>query len=313
MKQKLYRLEPVFEERLWGTQRLREKYGYETDLDNIAEVYNVCAMPGHLDNVVSGTGLFLSEFYREHRELFGCDTEEMPVEVCMAHSNSYLSVQVHPDDAYAFLHEGSRGRPEGGVVIEADGDCRVVLGHHAKTREEFKELAEKGEWDRLLRYIETKPDQYTQTPAWTLHAFCPNALVVAFSTNADITYRLYDYERLDPKTGRLRQLHTQQVIDHVTVPDDTIQAFYPEVRREQGCEICQYHDEPGAFTCGRIKVSGTGRYETDDFMFYVCVDGAGTINRVPVKGGETLFAPKGFGVAVFEGELDLMYVTYRNK
>lgn len=174
-------------------------------MDVIAEVYNVCGMQGHLDNVVTGTGMHLSEFYVAHNEqYFKCNQKTLPVEICMAHSNSFLSVQVHPDDKYALLHENSRGRPEGGVIIEANDNTRSILGHNAKTREEFANMVENKDWENLFRYVEEKVDYYTDTPAWTLHALGKDALCVAFSTNADITYRLYDFERLDPKTNKPR-------------------------------------------------------------------------------------------------------------
>ena len=176
MRKKIYRIEPVFEQRIWGTQRLRERYHYETDLENIAEVYNVCAMPGHLDNVVTGTGLHLSEFYHRYPELFDCSERDMPVEICMAHSNSFLSIQNHPDDGYALAHEGTRGRPEGWVILEGLEKNRMVMGHYAKDREEFQELSLKQDWEHLFRYIEMEPGQYVHVPGGSLHAFCKDAI-----------------------------------------------------------------------------------------------------------------------------------------
>ena len=157
MEGKIYKILPVFEERIWGTQELRERYGYETDLNNIAEVYNVVALPGHLDNEVEGTGMRLSEFYHKNRELFGCSPEDMPVMTCMAHSNSYLSIQLHPDDPYALAHTGMRGRPEGWVILDGPEDNEIVLGHNAATKEEFMEWSNQKEWDKLFRYVNMKP------------------------------------------------------------------------------------------------------------------------------------------------------------
>ena len=313
MEKKIYRIEPVFEERIWGTKRLQEKYGYKTDLNNIAEVYNVCAMPGHLDNIVTGTGLHLSEFYKQNRDLFDSDTEEMPVETCMAHSNSYLSIQVHPDDEYALAHEGTRGRPEGWTIIEGPEKSEMEIGNNAKTKEEFIVLSNEKNWDKLFRYVQMEKYQYIHVPAGSLHAFCKDAVAVAFSNNADVTYRLYDFDRLDAKTGKPRDLHVQKVFDTVTVPDNHLDPFWPEKHEDNGCVISNYHDEPGVYTAGRIEVEKEGIYETDKFMFYTCVDGSGSINGEPIKAGETLFVPKEYGKILIKGPIDLMYVTYKRR
>lgn len=313
MEKRIYHIEPVFEQRIWGTQRLREKYGYKTELENIAEVYNVCAMPGHLDNVVTGTGMHLSEFYHRNRELFGCSPTDMPVEICMAHSVDFLSIQTHPDDEYALVHEGTRGRPEGWIILEGPEKNRMVIGHNADSREEFKELTLKKDWDRLFRYIEMAPGQYIHVPAGSLHAFCKDAIAVAFSTNADITYRLYDFDRIDAATGRSRELHLQQVFDTVNIPDRKLECFWPKKHETDGCIISDFYSEPGVYTAGRIEVREEGTYKRDTFMFYVCVDGEGEISGVPIRAGETVFVPAGYGEIMIKGNVDLMYVTYLDK
>ena len=313
MEKRIYGIEPVFEQRIWGTQHLREKYQYKTELDNIAEVYNVCAMPGHLDNIVTGTGMRLSEFYHRNRELFECPAADLPVEICMAHSNSFLSIQNHPDDSYALEHEGSRGRPEGWVILEGLEKNRMVMGHYAHDKKEFQELSMGKEWDRLFRYIEMEPGQYIHVPAGSLHAFCKDAVAVAFSTNADITYRLYDFDRVDASTGRPRELHIQKLFDTITVPDDRLDCFWPKKYEADGCTISDFYDEEGVYTSGRIELTKEGIYHTGRFMFYVCVGGAGEISGVPIKAGETVFVPAHFGNIILKGTLDLMYITYREK
>lgn len=310
---RIYKIEPVFEQRIWGTQRLRERYQYQTELENIAEVYNVCAMAGHLDNVVTGTGMRLSEFYRVHRELFGnCERREMPVEVCMAHSDSYLSIQLHPDDEYALANEGTRGRPEGWVIIEGAESNPVELGHKAVSLEQFEKLTENKEWDKLFRYIDMKIGQYVHVPAGSLHAFCKDAIAVAFSTNADVTYRLYDFDRIDSATGKPRELHIKKVLDNITVPDNQIDSFWPETKQQGGCRVTEFYDEAGVYTSGRIETNGGGRVNAEEFRFYVCADGHGKIGDAEIKAGETVFVPSGFGELELAGNMDLMYITYHD-
>ena len=80
MEKKIYFIEPVFEAKYWGGQALKERYGYTPDLPNIAIAYHVIALPQHhLDNTVRETGEKLSEFYKNHSELFGCNREDFPI------------------------------------------------------------------------------------------------------------------------------------------------------------------------------------------------------------------------------------------
>lgn len=310
---KLYKIAPVFEARLWGGQAIRDKFGYVTDLPNIAEVYNVVALPGHLDNDVEGTGLTLSEFFAAHPELFGCDWDRVPVETCIAYAVETLSIQVHPDDEYGLAHGGMRGRPEGVVVIDGLEHNRVVVGHHAQTLEQFAEWSRDKEWDKLLRYIDLKKDDFVNIPAGTLHAFGSGSIAVAFSPNSDITYRLYDFDRIDPATGTERELHVQQVLDTVTVPDDQVVAVAPQPVVEDGCEVTLYHDDPGSYTAGRVRTTGRGTFSRPEFVFFTCIAGSGSIDDMAIAAGETVFVPCGFGSVTIEGDLDLMYVSYKNK
>lgn len=311
---KLYKIAPVFEARLWGGQAIRERFGYETELPNIAEVYNVVALPGHLDNEVEGTGMTLSEFFAAHPELFGCDWDRMPVETCIAYAIEDLSIQVHPDDAYGLEHGGMRGRPEGVVVIEViEAEAHPVVGHHAQSLEQFREWALAGEWERLVRRVELKQDDFINIPAGTLHAFGPGSIAVAFSPNSDITYRLHDYDRVDPATGEPRELHFQEVFDTITVPDDRLVPVPPRPVMENGCEVTLYHDDPGSYTAGRVRTTERGVFARPEFVFFTCIEGAGRIDNMDIAAGETIFVPCDFGEVTIEGELDLMYVSYRNR
>lgn len=218
-----------------------------------------------------------------------------------------------PDDEYSLAHEGTRGRPEGWTIIEGPEKSEIEMGNNALTKEEFIELSEKKDWDKLFRYIQMEKYQYIHVPSGSLHAFCKDAIAVAFSNNADVTYRLYDFDRIDAKTGKPRDLHIQKVYDTVTVPDNKLDPFWPKTEKKDGLEISYYHDEPGVYTAGRIKVDENGKYNTDKFMFYCCVEGSGYINNEPIKAGETLFVPKNFGEITITGPVDLMYVTYRKR
>jgi mannose-6-phosphate isomerase class I len=255
----------------------------------------------------------LHEFYRKNRELFGSDTEDMPVRMIMGSSSQPLSVQVHPSDEYGLSHDGMRGKHEGCVFLEGEGEGTMVFGHYAKTKEEFIHLSRTGQWDKLLKYAVTKKDYFVHIPYGTLHAFGAGGVIAAFSTNGDVTYRLWDYDRIDPETGKTRQLHVQQVYDNVTVPDADREAVLVQPYEKDGCLIYAYHDEPGVYSGGRIKVEKVGVFELDEFIFFTVVNGEGTIGGVPVKPAETVFVPQKYGPIRFVGKLEMVYVSYKGR
>lgn len=314
MENKIYSVEPVFQAKYWGGQALRARYGYESGLPNIAIAYHVIALPGHgLDNVISGTGETLSQFYANHAALFCCDSEKFPVRMDSENNVEQLSIQLHPNDAYCLAHEGERGKVECSILVQGDGDHMSIRGHHAKTREEFRRLVEEKAWDKLLRVVKIHEGEFKYTPLGTLHGSPskpsdPNVVSLCFETNSDITYRLYDYDRNISD----RPLHTEKIIDTVNIPDDQNYGVPVTPRRANGCTIYDYLDLPGAVACFRLQTDAQGSFEREQFMFMFCIEGKGTVNGYPLKKGETIFIPYKFGRLALEGNLDLGVVSYTN-
>ena len=105
----VYRVEPLYKSFVWAGHKLIDRFGLKTDLENVGTIYNVLALPGELDNPVTGTGMTLSELYQAHRELFGCSDEVFPVRMTITCNEGFQSYQSHPGDEYAMAHEGCRG------------------------------------------------------------------------------------------------------------------------------------------------------------------------------------------------------------
>lgn len=311
---KIVKIEPYCEPRMWGGgKRLTEDFHYDTDVTPLGEVYNVVALPGHADCAVPEMNTTLSQLYIDHPEWFECDTEELPVRVNILDPMADLSIQIHPDDEYAKGYNGGRGKPEAWVILDTPEDGKIEFGHHANTREEFEEWTENREWDKLLRYLPARKDAFIDIPTGTLHAIGTGVLTYNISRNADLTLRLYDYDRIDPSTGEKRDIQPEEVYENVCVPDRLIEfQDFPSVH-EHGLEVTRYTDEPGLYTLYRIKSKDKGKFLHDNFAFYTCVKGEGTIDGVPVRQGETLLVPKGMGWVELEGDMDLFLASYRNE
>ena len=312
MEQKIYRIKPVFEERMWGGQHLIEKYHYQTELKNIAESYCCIAIPNHLDCDVIDTGDKLSDFYHQNRELFGSDTDDIPIRLTVESVMDNMSVQIHPEDEYALEHFHQYGKP-GGILYLEGTPTDLLLGHHAKTKEEFIQWNETRQFDKLFRFVDYVPGDFIHIPANTLHSFRIRGIMIAFARNSDVTLRLYDYDRMDPKTGKPRKMHVKEVYENVTIPDDQILPTRGRIVEQGALTHTVYYDAPGEYTAGRVQVKEMASFALDEFYFLFCVNGGGTVNGQRFQMGDVLFVPQKFGPIDLAGDMDFVYCSYKNK
>ena len=312
MEQKIYRIKPVFEERMWGGQHLIEKYHYQTELKNIAESYCCIAIPNHLDCDVIDTGDKLSDFYHQNRELFGSDTDDIPIRLTVESVMDNMSVQIHPEDEYALEHFHQYGKP-GGILYLEGTPTDLLLGHHAKTKEEFIQWNETRQFDKLFRFVDYVPGDFIHIPANTLHSFRIRGIMIAFARNSDVTLRLYDYDRMDPKTGKPRKMHVKEVYENVTIPDDQILPTRGRIVEQGALPHTVYYDAPGEYTAGRVQVKEKASFALDEFYFLFCVNGGGTVNGQRFQMGDVLFVPQKFGPIDLAGDMDFVYCSYKNK
>lgn len=214
-------LQPQFKERIWGGTALRDRFGYDIPSDLTGECWAISAHPNG-PNVVAGgpyRGKTLAQLWDEHRELFGgTEGDRFPLLTKILDANKDLSVQVHPDDYYAYEHEnGELGKTECWYIIDCKEDAEIVYGHMARTRTELVTMINSGDWENLLRRIKIKPGDFYYVPSGTIHALCEGTLVLETQQSSDTTYRVYDYDRTD-QNGEKRELHLEQAIHVTTVP-----------------------------------------------------------------------------------------------
>ncbi|KRL40110.1 mannose-6-phosphate isomerase, class I [Liquorilactobacillus nagelii] len=214
-------LKPVFHEKLWGGRLLEKDFGYQLPAGKIGECWSISGHP-HGTNVIENgqyQGQLLSKVYENHPELFGNPVSKVfPLLVKFLDAEASLSVQVHPDNAYAAEHEGELGKTECWYVLHAEPGAYLIYGHHAKTQAELRQMIEAGDWEHLLRKKYVKTGDFVYVPSGTIHALNKGIEVIETQQSSDTTYRLYDYDRVEEKTGKKRELHLQQSIDVTDVP-----------------------------------------------------------------------------------------------
>jgi mannose-6-phosphate isomerase len=208
-------LEPRFVPRLWGARRLAPLFPEAHELaEPIGEVW----MTGEQCRILTGPyagrtlGEAWSEFPPDWRGRRLAATETFPLLVKFLFPREPLSVQVHPDDAYARTHEGSRGKTEMWYVIAAEPGAAVYVGlKPGVTASAFRQALREGRVEQLLEPIPLAAGEAVFVPAGTVHAIGPGLVLCEIQEYSDLTYRIFDYHRLTAE-GRPRELHIAQAL-----------------------------------------------------------------------------------------------------
>lgn len=301
-------LNPVFKEMIWGGNQLAEKFGYEIPSDKTGECWAVSAHPNGDCTVREGeyAGRKLSELFKEEPELFGnLPLDRFPLLIKIIDAKADLSIQVHPDDAYAKVHEnGSLGKTECWYILDCPEDATLVVGHNAGSREELKEMIDQKRWSELIREVPVKKGDFIQINPGTVHAIKGGLMILETQQNSDITYRVYDYDRLS--NGKPRELHVQQSIDVITVPapsaeDSVSHAADLPANTMNELIACDY------YKVYKLSVTEPVSFEQEyPFLIMSVIEGEGLVNGQMIRKGDHFILPSGFGKVELQGDMTLI-------
>lgn len=301
-------LDPVFKEMIWGGNQLAEKFGYEIPSDKTGECWAVSAHPNGDCTVREGeyAGRKLSELFKEEPELFGSlPLDRFPLLIKIIDAKADLSIQVHPDDAYAKVHEnGSLGKTECWYILDCPEDATLVVGHNAGSREELKEMIDQKRWSELIREVPVKKGDFIQINPGTVHAIKGGLMILETQQNSDITYRVYDYDRLS--NGKPRELHVQQSIDVITVPapsaeDSVSHAADLPANTMNELIACDY------YKVYKLTVTEPVSFEQEHpFLIMSVIEGEGLVNGQMIRKGDHFILPSGFGKVDLQGDMTLI-------
>ncbi|MCR5331107.1 MAG: class I mannose-6-phosphate isomerase [Lachnospiraceae bacterium] len=303
----LIRLNPVFKQMVWGGSRLRTEFGYEIPGDDTGECWAISAHR-HGDCTVKGgqyDGKTLSWLWENRPGLFGeIHSEGFPLLVKIIDAKQDLSVQVHPDDEYARIHEdGSRGKTECWYILDCDPGASIIIGHNAASRGELADMIENNRWSGLLREVPVKKGDFFQIFPGTVHAIKGGTLILETQQNSDITYRVYDYGRL--QNGRPRDLHIRQSLDVITVPFDENVSF------DRGEPIPGGPDEAlvkcAFYSVWHFKCTGDCTYRpSGKCLLCSVISGEGTVNGEKVSKADHFIIPAGYETLRTTGEFEMI-------
>lgn len=212
---------PIFKEKIWGGDRLRVVAGKDIPAGSkIGESWEISDHVGDLSIVSEGphAGKSLRDLMLEHRdELLGQVKPEVgdrfPLLLKLLDANDVLSVQVHPDDAYAREHEnGDPGKTEAWFILHAEPGSRMIHGlKQGVTRTQFEELLRAGRLAECLRSVPVSPGDVLFCPSGTVHAIGAGIALVELQQNSDTTYRAFDWNRVG-LDGKPRDLHIDRAL-----------------------------------------------------------------------------------------------------
>ena len=276
---KIIRLTPACKDYPWGGALLREKYGVNSDLEPLAEAWALSCHPDGESIIAEGEhqGQRLSGCAAQYGANFwGTKCEEfdgLPLLIKLIDAKTNLSIQVHPDNAYALEHEHQYGKTEMWYVVGHEEGAKLYLGFNQPVdRAKYLEYLEAGRLAELLNaYTVADGDSYF-IPSGTIHAIGKGLLIAEIQQTSDITYRVFDWNRVDPKTGKGRELHTELALDAIEYKarSDYKTVAAPRVNAPVTLEKCPY------FQTNSLIVDGTAERDyapLDSFVIYICLDG----------------------------------------
>lgn len=307
-ERKPFLLKPVGKDYLWGGNRLNDDFAKNIEMEPLAETWECSTHPDGTNIVASGefAGMSLKKVLEENPEFTGTHPKMkngLPILIKLIDAKRDLSVQVHPDDEYAKEHEnGQLGKTEMWYVLDAEKDSRLVFGlHHDIDKQGIRQSIRKGNLESYLQKIPVKPDDVFYIKAGTIHAIGAGILVAEIQESSNLTYRLYDYDRLD-RSGKKRKLHIEKALDvadlhGITEPVQPMRVlkYRPGCAAELLCR-CQY------FQVERMLINTERQremaaYQTSSLSFRVllCLGGCGTMffrnEAIHFFKGDCIFIP----------------------
>ena len=279
----------------WGGEKLKTVFGKEIPESPTGESLEISCIPG-LEST-DDEGRKLTELIAEHGESFvgRYAGKAFPLLLKLIDAREPLSVQVHPDDAYAHEHEGGKlGKTEAWLILDCPEGAELVYGIRPGTGlERLKEASEQGgAVAALLRRVQVRPGDVCNIPAGTVHAIGAGILLYEIQQSSDVTYRFYDWDRVDAK-GNRRELHLQKALDVTNL------SFAPEPKHWDGNRgVTRMLEEP-FFSLDLIRAEKDGGPvalpEIRDFGFLTALEDGLTIawdgGAIPMKKGESFFLP----------------------
>ncbi|MFA6923238.1 MAG: type I phosphomannose isomerase catalytic subunit [Bacteroidales bacterium] len=293
----------IFKDKIWGGDKIKTILGKDfSPLPNCGEAWEISAIQGDLSLVKNGflEGNNLEELVEIYMgdlvgdkiyEQFGI---EFPLLIKFIDAKEMLSVQVHPDDETARKNHNSYGKTEMWYVLNADKNSQIINGFNKEVNKEiFLEHLKNNKLKNILNFENAEKDDVFFNPAGRIHAIGAGICLAEIQQTSDITYRIYDWDRVDKK-GKSRELHLNFALDVMDYKHyNNYKTYYQtELNKSSNIIECPY------FTTNVIHLTKEISLDynfIDSFVIYICVEGKMKLeygkNAIDLIKGETVLVP----------------------
>ena len=313
------KFEKVFIEKVWGGREFEESLNMTLPKDkNIGESWEVSAHPNGMGIVANGDlkGKTLQEILDEYKEkLVGEKVYKeygtrFPLLIKYLDVNDRLSIQVHPDDEVALKKHNELGKSESWFIMEASKDAKLIMGmKKGITKEEFLEKTAKNDFSGLFEEISVKKGDLIDINPGMVHASLEGSVLFAeIQENSDITYRIYDFDRVE--NGEKRELHLKEAADVIDFDAKAVIINTNFLNDENRKNIIKKK----YYSIDKIKINEKFEDVNEKSMIiYSILNGKGKIEytlnnekkEVLIQKGETVLIPVGINIELI-GELEIL-------
>jgi mannose-6-phosphate isomerase len=313
---------PVYSYRIWGGDKLKTVLNKNYQEDAIGESWEISDVPENETEVAEGSlkGQTLKQLIKTFKgdfvgnivyDIFGND---FPLLIKFIDAKTPLSIQVHPSNELAKKRHNSFGKNEMWYVMQAEDNAELIVGFNQNVkREAYVNHLNNATLNEILNIEKVKKGDTYYIPTGRVHAIGAGVLLAEIQQTSNITYRIYDYDRVDAKTGEKRELHTDLAIDAIDFN------FYDNYKTDYTNKINSSNElvHSPYFKTNFIAVKGMVEKEytnLDSFVIYMCVEGVANIksnNSVNnLITGETLLIPASIKNVKIEADSAVLLEIY---
>ena len=309
--------EPILKERIWGGEKLKTVLNKPITSSITGESWELSTVEGDVSIVSNGVlkGKSLTELIDVFpEEVLGTSVykkfgKQFPLLFKYLDAKTDLSIQVHPNDELAKIRHNSFGKTEMWYIMQADENARIIVGFKEKSnaKEYVSHLENKTLLD-LLEEVKVKTGDVFFLETGTVHAIGSGLVVAEIQQTSDITYRLYDFDRVDAE-GNLRELHIDLALDAINYDKvETYKNYSKETNKSNEMVNCPYFTTNYLPLDGIVEVSNTSA----SFTVYMCTEGAFQLECGAIsynyKKGDTVLIPAAMNSYTLDGKAVLLEI-----
>lgn len=310
----ILKLKPSCKDYLWGGTKLMAEFGKEFSGDKLAETWELSCHPDGPSIVENGeyAGATLNEYIlMEGKKVTGIKSrkyDQFPLLIKFIDAKEDLSIQVHPNDAFALENEGQYGKTEMWYIVDCEEGAGLYYGFSKEiSREEFVKRIEDKTLLEVLNRLEVQKGDVLFIEPGTIHAIGKGNLIAEIQQNSNVTYRVYDYGRKGPD-GKERDLHIEKALQVTNrIPIMRKKSFEPHI------VSCDYFKVDKIVLDGQLMKRMFGEIDRSSFASLLVLDGTGEVRsggeRVPVKKGDSIFITANTGEYELEGNFEALLTT----